>query len=92
MQDESTGYNALVELTREFIKLAQVERLLAKVGEYYQEFMRIYYGVGDRKTARKYGHAALKFAKIFSDPEGGFCAGIRRDLQQLDRELSEEAE
>lgn len=90
MQDESTSYNTLVELTREFIKLAQVERLVAKVGEYYQAFMRIYYGVGDAETARKYGQAALQFAEIFSDPEGGFCAGIRRDLKQLDTELSEQ--
>lgn len=88
MQDESTSYNALVELTREFINLAQVERLLPKVGEYYQALMRIYYGFGDAETARKYGRASLKFAEIFSDPEGGFCAGIRRDLRQLDEELS----
>ena len=90
MQDESTSYEALVELTRELIKLAQVEQLLAKVGEYYQSFMRIYYGVGHGETARKYGRAALKFAEIFSDPEGGFCTSIRRDLQQLDEELSRE--
>ncbi|KAK3905518.1 SET domain-protein 5 [Staphylotrichum tortipilum] len=89
MQDESTSYNTLVELTREFIKLAQVERLLAKVGEYYQALMRIYYGFGDAETARKYGQASLKFAEIFSDPDGGFCAGIRRDLRQLNEELSE---
>lgn len=88
MQDESTSYNDLVELTREFIKLAQTERLVAKVGEYYQTFMRVYYGAGDAETARKYGRASLKFAEIFSDPEGGFCAGIRRDLRQLDQELS----
>jgi hypothetical protein len=89
MQDESTSYNTLVELTREFIKLAQVERLVAKVGQHYQAFMRIYYGFGDAETARKYGQASLKFAEIFSDPEGGFCAGLRRDLEQIERELSE---
>ncbi len=88
MQDESTSYEALVELTREFVKLAQVEQLLAKVGEYYHSFMRIYYGVGDGETARKYGRAALKLAEIFSDPEEGFCIGIRQDLQRLDEELS----
>ena len=88
MQDESTTYEALVELTREFITLAQVEQLLAKVAEYYHSFMRIYYGVGDGETARKYGRAALKLAEIFSDPEEGFCIGIKQDLQRLDEELS----
>lgn len=91
MQDESTDYNMLVELTHEFIKLAQVERLLARVGEYYQSFMRIYYSFGDYETARKYGRTSLMFAEIFSDPEGGFCAGVRRDLGQIDKERREKA-
>ncbi len=88
MQDESTSYEALVELTREFIQLAEAEQLLAKVGDYYRSLMRIYYGVGDGETAQKYGRAALKFAEIFSDPEGSLCTGIRQDLRQLDEELS----
>ena len=87
MQDDSTDYDTLVTLTREFIQLAQVERLLPKVGEYYQAFMRIYYGFGDVESARRYGEAALKFAEIFSDPDGGFCIGLRRDLRQLDKML-----
>lgn len=52
MQDESTSYDTLVTLTREFVQLAQVERLIGKVGEYYQAFMRIYYSFGDSKTAQ----------------------------------------
>jgi hypothetical protein len=59
------SYNGLVELTREFIKLVQIERLVAKLGEYYQDIMRIYYGFGYAETARKYGQASLKFAEIF---------------------------
>lgn len=89
MQDESTSYNRLVELTGEFIELAKTERLLAKIGEYYQVIMRIYYGFGDLETARKYGRASLKFAEIFTDPEGQFCSGLRRDLKVVDRELRE---
>jgi hypothetical protein len=85
MQHETTSYNTLVKLTQELVDLAQVEGLLAKVGEYYQAFMRIYYGAGDAETARKYGRASLKLAEIFSDPEGLLCTGLRGDLEQLDR-------
>jgi hypothetical protein len=91
MQDESTSYNRLVELTGEFIKLAKAERLLAKIGEYYQVFMRIYYGVGDFEAAKKYGEASLRYAEIFADPEGSFCSGLRRDLKVVERELREKA-
>ena len=92
MQDESTSYNRLVELTAEFNKLAKAERLLAKVGEYYQDFMRIYYNVGNLEAARKYGEASLRLAEIFTDPEGSFCSGLRRDLKIIERELREKAE
>ncbi|GAB1313756.1 SET domain-containing protein 5 [Madurella fahalii] len=89
MQEESTDYDSLIKLTREFIELAQVERLIAKVGEYYRVFMRIYYEIGDPESAKKYGQAALKFAEIFSDPEGVFCTGLRQDLAVLERVLSD---
>ncbi|KAK4033273.1 SET domain-protein 5 [Parachaetomium inaequale] len=87
IQDESTSYNTLVELTHELIELVQVERLLGKLGGYYQALMQIYYGIGDPDTARKYGHASLKFANIFSDTDGGFCTGLKRDLERIDREV-----
>jgi hypothetical protein len=92
MQDESTSYNRLVELTGEFNNLARAERLLAKTGEYYQVFMRIYYDVGDLEAARKYGEASLRLAEIFTDPGGLFCSGLRRDLTIVERELREKAE
>ncbi|KAH6623886.1 hypothetical protein F5144DRAFT_659308, partial [Chaetomium tenue] len=85
MQHGSVSYNTLVKLTQELVDLAQVEGLLAKVGEYYQAFMRTYYGAGDAETARKYGRASLKLAEIFSDPEGVLCTGLKGDLEQLDR-------
>lgn len=85
IQHETTSYNTLVKLTQDLVNLAQAEGLLAKVGEYYQAFMRIYYRAGDAETARKYGRASLKLAEIFSDPEGVLCTGLRGDLEQLDR-------
>ncbi|KAK4184335.1 hypothetical protein QBC35DRAFT_59785 [Podospora australis] len=92
MQDPSTTHDQLVEMTREFIELAQVERLITKIGEYYQVFMRLYYEKGDPQTAKKYGRAALKFAEIFGDPDGGFCAGLRKDLDVLERVIRESGE
>ena len=85
MQHGSVSYNTLVKLTQELVDLAQVEGLLAKVGEYYQAFIRIYYEADDPETARKYGWASLKLAEIFSDPEGVLCTGLKGDLEQLDR-------
>ncbi|KAK4678892.1 hypothetical protein QC764_000720 [Podospora pseudoanserina] len=89
MQDSETQYDALVDWTREFIELAQVERLITKIGEYYQVFMKLYYDKGDPESAKKYGEAALYFAEIFSDPEGGFCTSLREDLQVVEKVLAE---
>lgn len=85
MQDESTTYDKLVEFTREFIELVQIERLLAKVSAYYQTFMRLYFNLGDAVSAQRYGKIALALAEIFGDPEGGFCSGLRRDLGLLEK-------
>ncbi|KAK0742576.1 hypothetical protein B0T21DRAFT_361710 [Apiosordaria backusii] len=89
MQDAETQYDALIDWTREFIELAQVERLITKIGEYYQVFMKLYYDKGDPESAQKYGEAALYFAEIFSDPEGGFCTSLREDLQVVEKVLAE---
>ncbi|KAK0668048.1 hypothetical protein QBC41DRAFT_303769 [Cercophora samala] len=89
MQDSETQYDALIDWTREFIELAQVERLITKIGEYYQVFMKLYYDKGDPESAKKYGEAALYFAEIFSDPEGGFCTSLREDLQVVEKVLAE---
>ncbi|KXX72970.1 SET domain-containing protein 5 [Madurella mycetomatis] len=89
IQEESTEYHSLVKLTREFIDLAQKERLIAKMGEYYRVFMGVYFEIGDLVSAKKYGQAALKLAEIFSDPEGVFCTGLRHDLGILERVLSD---
>ncbi|KAK4195038.1 hypothetical protein QBC40DRAFT_259412 [Triangularia verruculosa] len=89
MQDSETQYDALIDWTREFIELAQVERLITKIGEYYQVFMKLYYDKGDPESAKKYGQAALYFAEIFSDPEGGFCTSLREDLQVVEKVLAE---
>ncbi|KAK4160572.1 hypothetical protein QBC43DRAFT_359285 [Cladorrhinum sp. PSN259] len=89
MQEPSTSYETLIEMTREFIELAQVERLITKVGEYYQVLMKLFYEKGDPESARKYGRAALMFGEIFSDAEGEFCAGLREDLEVVERVISE---
>ncbi len=87
MNDEETSYDKLVELTKEFVGIVAKEGLIPKVGEYYQIFMRIYYGYGDTESAYKYAKTALKYAETFADPEGGFCTGLRADLHLLEREL-----
>ncbi|KAL1839098.1 hypothetical protein VTJ49DRAFT_1866 [Mycothermus thermophilus] len=84
MQDETTNYDTLVELSRELVQLARDERLLARAPEYYQSLMRIFYSFGDQETAWKYGRMSLKLAEILSDPEGEFVSGIRRDLDGID--------
>lgn len=88
IQDESTDYDHLVRLTREFIELARAEGLIAKVAEYYAVFMRVYYEAGDLVSAKKYGQAAVRLAEIFYDPEGGFCAGLRGDFSVVESALS----
>jgi len=89
MQDPSTTYESLIEMTKEFIELAQVERLITKVGEYYQVLMKLFYEKGDPESARRYGSAALMFAETFSDPEGEFCVGLKDDLEIVDKVLAE---
>ncbi|KAK3984220.1 hypothetical protein QBC44DRAFT_389009 [Cladorrhinum sp. PSN332] len=91
MQDPQTDYETLIEMTKEFIELAQVERLITKIGEYYQVLMKLFYEKGDPESARKYGRAALMFAEIFSDSEGEFCEALRDDLKIVDRVISESA-
>jgi hypothetical protein len=83
LQHESTSYNTLVELTYELINLVQDERLSQSL----RSTIRLAASLvrdGDTEAARKYGRASLKFANIFSDADGGFCTGLRRDLE-LDR-------
>lgn len=92
MQDPSTTHDQLVEMTREFIELAQVERLITKIGEYYQVFMKLYYEKGDPHAAKKYGMASLKFAEMFGDPDGGFCEALRKDMEVLERVIRESGE
>ncbi|KAK4215098.1 hypothetical protein QBC37DRAFT_399028 [Rhypophila decipiens] len=86
------NYEKLVVYTREFVEILQIERLFPKVGEYYQRFMKLYYGFGDIESAYKYARTALKFAEIFSDPDGGFCWGLRRDSELLERLIAEQEE
>jgi hypothetical protein len=89
MQEETTTYDILVELSREFIQLAREERLLARIPEYYQSLMRIFYAFKDVETAHKYGTLSLRFGEIFSDPEGEFVSVVRRELDEVDRALRE---
>ncbi|KAK4226020.1 hypothetical protein QBC38DRAFT_367425 [Podospora fimiseda] len=89
MQEPSTTYEDLIEMTKEFIELAQVERLITKIGEYYQVLMKLFYEKGDPVAARKYGKAALMFGEIFSDPDGEFCEGLREDMEIVERVISE---
>ncbi|KAM7198996.1 hypothetical protein V8F33_004733 [Rhypophila sp. PSN 637] len=92
VEQTQANYEQLVVNTREFVEILQIERLFPKVGEYYQRFMKIYYGFGDIESAYKYARTALKFAEIFSDPDGGFCWGLRRDLELLERLIAEQEE
>ncbi|KAK3377509.1 hypothetical protein B0H63DRAFT_502266 [Podospora didyma] len=87
-----SDYQELVDLTREFVDLLQIERLEAKVGEYFQAFMRIYYNIGDADSAMRYAKAALRYAETFGDPEGGFCEGLRRDMDVIRRVLDDQKE
>lgn len=89
IEETQASYDKLVSYTREFVDLVQIERLFPKVGEFYQQFMRLYFAFGDVESAYKYARTALKFAEIFSDPEGGFCVGLRRDLEYLQGILAE---
>lgn len=89
MQDPSTTYETLIEMTKEFIELAQVERLIIKIGEYYQVLMKLFYEKGDPESARRYGRAALMFGEKFSDPEGEFCVDLKKDLKVVERVLVE---
>ncbi|KAK3324992.1 hypothetical protein B0H66DRAFT_511281 [Apodospora peruviana] len=84
MREPDTEYDTLVELTREFVDIVQIERLFPKVGEYYQAFMKLYYDYGDVESAYRYARTALKFAETFADPEGGFCGGLRGDIRLLE--------
>ncbi|KAM7210686.1 hypothetical protein V8F06_013931 [Rhypophila decipiens] len=92
VEQTQANYEQLVVYTREFVEIVQIERLFPKVGEYYQRFMKLYYGFGDIESAYKYARTALKFAEIFSDPDGGFCWGLRRDLELLERLIAEQEE
>ena len=83
MRQPDTDYETLVALTREFVDIVQVERLEAKVGEYYQAFMKVYYDFGDTESALRYAQTALKYAETFADPDGGFCTALRGDMEML---------
>ena len=83
MVKDGTTYDELVELTRQFIAVIQQEHLIPKVAEYYQLFMEIYYNYGDLESAYRYGELALFIAEKFSDPDGTWCEGLRRDLEAL---------
>ena len=82
IQDEESNYHYddIVRFTKEFVSIVKEEKLTAKVGEYYQLFMKVFYDYGDTDSALKYGRTALAYAEAFADPEAGFCTGIRRDL------------
>ncbi len=86
---EASDYEELVELTREFVGIVEKERLIPKVGEYYQFFMRLYYDYGDIESAYKYGEVALVFSETFSDPDAGYCTGLREDLEVLKKLMDE---
>jgi tetratricopeptide (TPR) repeat protein len=92
LNDPSTSYEAAVEMTRDFIDIVRVERLEANLAEYYQVFMKTYYDFGDIESALRYAQIALVYAETFSDPEGGFCTGLRQDLELLERLVEEGAD
>ncbi|KAK0609578.1 hypothetical protein B0T17DRAFT_134101 [Bombardia bombarda] len=92
MREPSTHYDTLVELTKEFVEIVKVERLEAKVGEYYQAFMKIYYEFGDVESALRYAQTALRYAELFADPDGGFCTGLRGDLRLLEALIKKQRE
>jgi len=90
--DEDAGltYDHLINLTYEFVQLLETERMIVKVGEYYQIFMRVYYQrFGDAESALRYGETALRYAETFADPDGGFCGGLRDDIELLKRVIKE---
>ncbi|KAH8881328.1 hypothetical protein GQ53DRAFT_735558 [Thozetella sp. PMI_491] len=89
-RDADYEYAQVVELTRRFVDIVQEENLFAKVGEYYQTFMTLFYFYGDIESAIKYGRTALRYAEMFTDPEGGFCGGIRLDLELLEEQWESE--
>ncbi|KAM7200407.1 hypothetical protein V8F20_005384 [Naviculisporaceae sp. PSN 640] len=90
LEQTQANYETLVQYTQEFVSILQVERLFPKVAEFYQQFMKMYYGFGDIESAYKYAQTALKFGEIFSDPEGGFCGGLRMDLEFLEGLMAEQ--
>ncbi|KAK3938029.1 hypothetical protein QBC46DRAFT_229809, partial [Diplogelasinospora grovesii] len=60
----------------------EVKHLIVKVSQYYQTSMMIYYHFGDLQSALRYAQTALRYAEMFSDPERGFCTGLRTDLRK----------
>jgi hypothetical protein len=83
MEESSTSHSQLVALIKEFDEIVEKEGLEVKRGEYYQGFMMFHAARGDWPGALKYGEKSLKYTETFSDPDGGFCGGLRSDIRYL---------
>ena len=85
MSDSSTVTRArLGDMAAEFAELVRTEHLEVRDGEYHQGLMRFFYSAGDVAGALEHARIALRSAERFSDPDGGFCTGLRQDLRFLE--------
>ncbi len=85
MNDEDMYYDQTVELIKEFVAIVDEERLVVKVGEYYDIFMKVFAAYNDIESALHFGRLALKHAETFADPEGTFCTRLRENIELLER-------
>ena len=75
----------VVELTRELLKLLDVEELTVRVGEFYEKLAKIYLDMGHIKGARKFGRLALKYWEEFDSIERDHVKEVLGFLQPLEK-------
>ncbi|KAK1750171.1 SET domain-protein 5 [Echria macrotheca] len=76
-------YEDLVQLTGELLQLVHSERLEPRFSEYFHLAAGLLFQFRDYHRALELTELSLKYSETFSDPEGAFCAGLRKDITFL---------